>query len=138
MSKTLNTTIATAAALAALLTAAPMAASAQSNGITSCDAPGGRQQAGAVIGGVLGGILGHQIGGGTGTAVATVAGALGGAFVGDKVEQKRAQKQQAQHVLVRLRNEVTVGITQPPDGGLRVGDEVRIVGSGEDARVVRK
>ena len=93
---------------------------------------------GAIIGGIAGGVIGHQIGGGTGTAVATVAGALGGAFIGDKVEQKRAQKQQAQHVMVRLRNDVTVGITQQPNPGLRVGDEVRIEGSGADARVVRQ
>ena len=92
---------------------------------------------GAIIGGVAGGVLGHQIGSGSGNAVATVAGALGGAFLGDKVEQRRAQKSQAQHVLVRLRNDVTVGITQEPNPGLRVGDEVRIVGSGPGARVVR-
>ena len=93
---------------------------------------------GAIIGGIAGGVIGHQIGSGTGNAVATVAGALGGAFVGDRVQQKRAQKQQGQHVLVRLRNDVTIGITQLPDPGLRVGDDVRIVGSGPDARVVRQ
>ena len=94
---------------------------------------------GAIIGGVAGGVIGHQIGSGTGTAVATVAGTLGGAFLGNKVEkQKRAQKSQGQHVLVRLQNNVTVGITQEPNPSLRVGDDVRIVGSGQDARVVRK
>ena len=46
-SKFLKTGLATAAALAALVTAAPMAAQAQANGVTNCDAPGGRQRAGA-------------------------------------------------------------------------------------------
>ena len=41
-SKFLKTGLATAAALAALVTAAPMAAQAQANGVTNCDAPGGR------------------------------------------------------------------------------------------------
>jgi hypothetical protein len=62
MSKIMNTTLATAAALAALVTAAPMTASAQqSNGITSCDAPGGRQTAGALIGGAIGALAGSRI-----------------------------------------------------------------------------
>ena len=50
-----KTGLATAAALAALVTAAPMAAQAQANGVTNCDAPGGRQRAGALIGAVVGG-----------------------------------------------------------------------------------
>jgi outer membrane lipoprotein SlyB len=94
---------------------------------------------GAIIGGVAGGVIGHQIGSGTGTAVATVAGTLGGALLGNKVEkQRRAQKSQGQHIMVRLQNNVTVGITQEPNPSLRVGDDVRIVGSGQDARVVRQ
>ena len=44
-----KTGLATAAALAALVTAAPMAAQAQANGVTNCDAPGGRQREGALI-----------------------------------------------------------------------------------------
>ena len=42
--KIMTTSLATAAALAALVTAAPMAAQAQANGVTNCDAPGGRQR----------------------------------------------------------------------------------------------
>ncbi len=52
--KILNTGLAAAAALAALVTAAPMAAQAQANGVTNCDAPGGRQQAGAAAGSYIG------------------------------------------------------------------------------------
>jgi hypothetical protein len=33
---------------------------------------------------------------------------------------------------------VTIGITQPADGGLRVGDSVHVDGSGQQARVQRR
>ena len=57
-----------AMAVAVLLAAAATGAQAQSayqeqpraNGITNCDAPGGRQQAGAAIGGVIGDQLGKK------------------------------------------------------------------------------
>ena len=93
---------------------------------------------GSIIGGIAGGVLGHQIGGGTGQTVATVAGALGGAFVGQKVQNKYAERRPGQHVIVNLDSGVAVGITQPVDSSLRVGDAVRIDGSGSDARVVRR
>jgi hypothetical protein len=40
--------------------------------------------------------------------------------------------------MVDLGNGYAVGITQPFDPDLRVGDRVRIEGSGSDARVVRR
>jgi len=92
---------------------------------------------GAIIGGIAGGILGHQIGGGTGQDIATVAGALGGAFAGREVQNKYASRRPGQHIIVKLNNGVAVGITQPADPALRVGDKVRIDGEGPKARVVR-
>ena len=92
---------------------------------------------GAVIGSVAGGVLGHQIGGGTGKDVATVAGALAGGVAGAQV-QKNTEKRPGQHIIVEVGNGVAVGITQPADPNLRVGDKVRIDGSGNDARVVRQ
>ena len=80
MSKILNTGLMTAAALAALVSAAPMAASAQSNGITSCDAPGGRQTAGAAIGAV-------------GTSAGAGAGAAAGSYSGCNQQRARAASQ---------------------------------------------
>ncbi|MCG2592153.1 glycine zipper 2TM domain-containing protein [Ramlibacter sp. XY19] len=91
---------------------------------------------GAVVGAVAGGLLGNQIGGGTGKTVATVAGAVAGGYAGSAVQSK-TEKKAGQQVTVRLDNGATVGITQPADPGLKVGDRVRIDGSGEDARVVR-
>ncbi|MFZ4284995.1 glycine zipper 2TM domain-containing protein [Variovorax sp. HJSM1_2] len=91
---------------------------------------------GAVIGGVAGGVLGHQFGGGTGRDVATVAGALAGGVAGAQVEKNQV-KQPGQHIIVQLNDGVAVGITQAADPNLRVGDRVRIDGSGNGARVVR-
>src|SRR2546429_6543528 len=93
---------------------------------------------GAIIGGIAGGVLGHQIGGGTGQTVPTIAGALGGAFAGQAVQNKYAERRAGQHIIVNLDSGVAVGITQPVDSSLRVGDTVRIDGSGSSARVVRR
>ncbi|MGV3577633.1 SH3 domain-containing protein [Brevundimonas sp.] len=96
MSKIFNTSLATAAALAALVSAAPMAAQAQSNGITSCDAPGGRQQAGAVIGGVLGALAGSRISSNERTLGAVAGGAAGaaaGSYIGCNQQRARAGAQ---------------------------------------------
>ena len=93
---------------------------------------------GAIIGGIAGGVLGHQIGGGTGQTVATIAGVLAGGAVGQGVQNRYGQPRPGQHILVDLGNGYEVGITQPADPDLRVGDRVRIEGSGSDARVVRR
>ena len=96
MSKTFKITLATAAAMASLITAAPMAASAQSNGITSCDAPGGRQQAGAVIGGVLGALAGSRISSNEralGAVAGGAAGAAAGSYIGCNQQRGRAAAQ---------------------------------------------
>ena len=99
MSKMIKTSLVTAAALAALVTAAPMTASAQqSNGITSCDAPGGRQQAGALIGGVVGALAGSQISRnerGLGALAGGAAGAAAGSYVGCTQQRTRAEGVQA-------------------------------------------
>ena len=82
----------TAAAVAALIASAPMAAQAQSNGVTNCDAPGGRQQAGALIGAVIGGIAGNAVAKNErtlGTVVGAGAGATAGSYIG--CNQQRAR-----------------------------------------------
>jgi outer membrane lipoprotein SlyB len=93
---------------------------------------------GAILGAVAGGVLGHQIGGGTGRDIATVAGALAGGFAGNMVQNKYADRRPGQHIIVQTNSGVAVGITQPSDPALRVGDLVRIDGSGPNARVVRQ
>ena len=96
MSKIFTTSLATAAALAALVSAAPMAASAQSNGITSCDAPGGRQQAGALIGGALGALAGSRLSRNEralGAVGGAAAGAAAGSYIGCNQQRARANAQ---------------------------------------------
>lgn len=92
---------------------------------------------GAIVGAAAGGLLGSFIGHGTGRDIAVVAGALGGGFAGNAVQNRYVDKRAGQHVTVRLQNGVAVAVTQPADPNLRVGDHVRIDGSGQRARVVR-
>jgi uncharacterized protein YgiM (DUF1202 family) len=96
MSKTFKAGLAATAMFAALGAAAlPMSASAmpQANGITNCDAPGGRQQAGAAIGAVLGGLAGSQVSKNEralGAVVGAGAGAAAGSYVGCNQQRTRA------------------------------------------------
>jgi uncharacterized protein YcfJ len=89
-----NAAIAAAAALASLAPSAlPTAASAQVRGVTNCDAPGGRQQAGALIGGVIGALAGSQISKnerGLGAVAGGAAGAAAGSYIGCNQQQARA------------------------------------------------
>jgi len=92
---------------------------------------------GAVLGGVAGAGIGSLIGAGTGKDVAIAAGAIMGA-VGGTYAQKRYYDKPvpAQQIFVRLGSGVLVEITQPVNNGLRVGMNVYVEGSGEEARVV--
>ena len=87
--------LASAAMLASLAPAAlPTAAMAQqANGITNCDAPGGRQRTGAVIGGVLGALAGSQISDNEralGAVAGGAAGAAAGSYIGCNQQRARA------------------------------------------------
>lgn len=100
MSKIYKAGLATASLIAALGSAAvPMSASAQSNGITNCDAPGGRQQAGAAIGAVIGGLAGSQVSRNERTLGAVLgagAGAAAGSYIGCNQQRARASQQGGQ------------------------------------------
>jgi hypothetical protein len=70
------------------------AGSSASAGVTGCSAPGGKQEAGAVIGAVLGGVIGNQVGGrhATGeTVVGAAAGAAAGSAIGCEAQKSRAR-----------------------------------------------
>ncbi len=138
MSKTLNTTLATAAALAALITAAPMAAQAQqSNGVTSCDAPGGRQTTGAVIGGVLGALAGSRISSNEralGAVAGGAAGAAAGSYIGCNQQRARANSQASSsgaqyRASSNLRIRSGPGTSYRQAGSLSAGQPFTAVGS---------
>lgn len=100
MSKIFKAGLATASLIAAMGTlSVPMAANAQANGITNCDAPGGRQQAGAAIGAVIGGLAGSQVSRNERTLGAVVgagAGAAAGSYIGCNQQRARAASQGGQ------------------------------------------
>ncbi|WP_296598717.1 SH3 domain-containing protein [Phenylobacterium sp.] len=69
-------------------------ASSANAGVTGCSAPGGKQEAGAVIGGLLGGVIGNKVGGrhATGETIAGAAlGAAAGSAIGCEAQKTRAQ-----------------------------------------------
>ncbi len=122
-----------AAAVAAL--AAPSVASAQSNGITSCDAPGGRQAAGAVIGGLLGGVVGSNLARNertAGTVVGAAAGAAAGSYIGCTQQRTRAE---AQAYANTVRPTTTVRVRSGPGtnyrqvGSVHRGQALQVAGS---------
>lgn len=87
---------------------------------------------GTAAGAIAGGILGSKLGDST---TATVAGAVLGGAAGTYAESK-IKKKNAQQVTVNMKTGGSLTILQPEDTRLRVGMNVRIEGSGEDARVV--
>lgn len=87
---------------------------------------------GTAVGAVAGGILGSQVGDST---TATVAGAVLGGLAGTYAESK-IKNQNAQQVTVNMNTGGRLTILQPEDNRLREGMQVRVEGSGENARVV--
>ena len=90
---------------------------------------------GTAIGAVAGGLLGHQIGSGRGNTAATVIGAGAGAVAGS-VAEGHMRRGAGERITVDLdRNGGRVVVTQPGNSGLRIGQRVRIEGTGDAARV---
>lgn len=137
MSKMFNASLATAAALAALVTTVPMTASAQqANGITNCDAPGGRQRGGALIGAVVGGLVGSQISSnerGLGAIAGAGAGAAAGSYIGCNQQRTRAaanvQSGGAYRATSNLRIRSGPGTSYSQRGTLSAGQPFSAIGS---------
>lgn len=83
-SKVTATGLALALAASIGLTAAPVAASAQPNGVIGCSAPGKKQEGGALLGAILGGLIGNKVASDE-KAVGTVLGAGLGAAAGSAI-----------------------------------------------------
>jgi outer membrane lipoprotein SlyB len=84
--------------------------------------------AGAIGGALIGGGLGSLIGGGTGRTVATVVGAVGGGFAGNELASR--SQTMVWVVGVRYDDGTYATIQQTAAPGLRIGDRVRVTGSG--------
>lgn len=129
--------VASAAVLAALSpTALPSAALAQqANGVTNCDAPGGRQRAGALIGALAGGVAGSQISRNErtlGAVAGAAAGAAAGSYIGCEQQRARADAQ-VQASIVRPTTTVRVrsgpGTNYRQVGTVTRGQALEAVGS---------
>jgi len=140
MSKIMNTTLATAAALAALVMAVPTVSMAQqANGVTNCDAPGGRQRTGALIGAVIGGLAGSQVSDnerGLGAVVGAGAGAAAGSYIGCNQQRARQANAQAQGGAYRATSNLRIrsgpGTSYRQVGSLSAGQSFSATGSQGD------
>ena len=115
-------------------------------GVTGCNAPGGRQEAGALIGAVIGGLVGNQVAKnerGIGTVVGAGLGAAAGSAIGCKQQDDRAEREavyyrdayQASNTFVARS---TINIRSAPStrsskvGGLRAGQTFQSLGATRD------
>lgn len=76
---------------AAMTAAVPVTAFAQNAGVFRCDAPGSKQESGAVIGALLGGLVGNQVARNertAGTVVGAGLGAAAGSYIGCRSQTK--------------------------------------------------
>lgn len=90
---------------------------------------------GAVAGGAVGGIAGSSVGGGKGQAIGAVLGAVAGGLAGAAAEEAITRKPGLE-ITVRLDSGRTIAVVQEDTGErFAVGDRVRILESGGQARV---
>lgn len=90
---------------------------------------------GAVAGGAVGGIAGSSVGGGKGQAIGAVLGAVAGGVAGAAAEEALTRKPGLE-ITVRLDSGRTIAVVQEDTGErFTVGDRVRILESGGQARV---
>lgn len=98
---------------------------------------GTKSGVGTASGAVIGGVAGSNIGQGKGAIVGAVLGAVAGGVAGKAIEE-HATKTNGLEITVRLDSGRTIAIVQEDKGeDFRVGDRVRILESGGEARVSR-
>ena len=96
---------------------------------------GTKSAVGTVGGAAVGGIVGSTVGGGKGKTLATVLGAVAGGLAGSAAEESLT-KRPGLEITVRLDSGRTIAVTQADEGErFNVGDRVRILESGGEARV---
>ena len=136
MSKNKITAAVAAAALLGGLApmALPTAAMAQqANGITNCDAPGGRQRTGAIIGALIGGVAGSQISDNErtlGAVAGAAAGAAAGSYIGCNQQRARQDARGGDYrATPNLRIRSGPGTNYRQVGSLSAGQPFSVVGS---------
>jgi len=92
---------------------------------------------GAVLGAVIGGVVGSTVGHGNGRTLATVGGAVAGGFAGNGIQNAQARRAAFQ-LTVQLDDGHQVAIIQDADVPFYPGDPVRVVGYGQNARVLHR
>lgn len=96
---------------------------------------GSNSGVGTASGAVIGGVAGSTIGQGKGSAVGAVLGAVVGGVAGSAAEQGLTKKAGLE-ITVRLDSGRTLAVVQEDTGeSFRVGDRVRLLESGGEARV---
>jgi len=96
---------------------------------------GTKSPVGTVGGAAVGGIAGSAMGQGRGSSIAAVLGAIAGGVVGSAIEEN-ATRRPGVEITVRLDGGRIVAIVQAEEGEVfNVGDRVRILQSGSEARV---
>lgn len=103
--------------------------------VRSVQIEGSKSGVGTATGAVVGGVAGSNIGQGKGAIVGAVLGAVAGGVAGSAIE-KGVTKANGLELTVRLDSGRTIAIVQEDTGeSFRVGDRVRILESGGEARV---
>lgn len=105
---------------AALAGALVLSAGSADAGVTGCSAPGGKQEAGAVIGGLVGGLIGNKVGGRNATGE-TIAGVAVGAAAGSAIGCE-AQKNSCRNTGVYSRNGYRLSANISPASYRKIGD----------------
>jgi outer membrane lipoprotein SlyB len=104
-------------------------------GIRNVQIEGSKSGVGTATGAVVGGVAGSQVGRGKGSVVGSVLGAVVGGIAGSAVEQG-VTKANGLELTIRLDSGRTIAIVQEDTGeDFRIGDRVRILESGGEARV---
>ena len=91
---------------------------------------------GSGAGAIIGGIAGSGVGGGRGSHVMAVIGAVAGGMAGAAIEEG-VTRTQGVEITVKMNNGQTIAIVQvlPPNERFAVGERVRVISSGQNARV---
>jgi len=97
----------------------------------------GRDNVGSRVGGMAGGLGGALAG--SGNMLTSIAGSIGGALVGGVAggaAEQALTRSQAYQFVIQLKDGRSIAVLQEEDKGLSIGDDVTILASGNNTRIV--